>query len=65
MRTNVEINDKLIEEAIGLSKVKTKKEVIDIALKNYVNQMKRKSMAELFGKVKWEGDLNEMRTVSE
>lgn len=63
MRTNVEINDKLIEEAIVLSKAKTKKEIIDIALKNYINQMKRKSMVDLFGKVKWEGDLNEMRTV--
>ena len=62
MRTNVEINDKLIKEAIVLSKAKTKKEIIDIALKNYINQMKRKSMVDLFGKVKWEGDLNEMRT---
>jgi len=64
MRTNVEINDRLMEEAIVLSKAKTKKEIIDIALKNYISQMKRKSMVDLFGKVKWEGDLNEMRTSS-
>lgn len=62
MRTNVEINDKLIEEALTLSKVKTEREVIDLALKNCINQLKRKSMLDLFGKVRWEGDLNKMRT---
>ena len=61
MRTNIVLNDKLINEAMKLSHSRTKKEVVELALENFVNFMKRRKTLELFGKVKWEGDLNEMR----
>lgn len=61
MRTNIVLNDRLMNEAMRLSHSKTKKQVVELALENFVNFLKRQSMKELFGKVKWQGNLNEMR----
>ena len=61
MRTNIVLNDQLIKEAMRLSHSHTKKQVVDLALENFVTFLKRKSMKNLFGKVKWEGDLKNMR----
>ena len=61
MRTNIVLNEELVSEAMKLSHATTKKEVIDLALKNFVAQLKRRNMKNLFGKVKWEGNLNKMR----
>jgi len=63
MRTNIELDDELMLQALQLSKINTKKEVIHEALKNYVGLMKRKQLLELKGKVKWEGDIKEMRSI--
>lgn len=64
MRTNIEIDDELMEEAIKLSSTKIKKNIINEALQNYVNWLKRKEMTNLFGKITWEGNLMEMREAS-
>ncbi|QMW03835.1 type II toxin-antitoxin system VapB family antitoxin [Spirosoma foliorum] len=61
MRTNINISDKLLEEAMQLSHAKTKKEVVEQALENYVNMLNRKQILEWPGKVHWEGDLEQMR----
>lgn len=63
MRTNIVLNDQLVKEAMRLSKTNTKKEVIDLALQNFVAYLKRRNMKTLFGKVKWEGDLKKMRDI--
>lgn len=63
MRTNIDINEKLMEEALRLSHVKTKKEVVAQALDTYVRLLKQRRLLELRGKVKWEGDLDEMRSI--
>lgn len=63
MRTNIVLNEQLIEEAMRLSNTHTKKEVVDLALQNFVAYLKRKDTKNLFGKIKWEGDLKEMREV--
>lgn len=63
MRTNIELDDLLVEQALKLSKIKTKREVIQEALKNYVSWMKKKQLLELKGNVKWEGSLKEMRSI--
>lgn len=36
MRTNIELDDQLVEEALAISHLKTKKDVVHEALKNYV-----------------------------
>lgn len=62
MRINIVLNEQLVNEAMKLSHSKTKKEVIDLALQNFVAYLKRQNMKDLFGKVKWEGDLKKMRS---
>ncbi len=62
MRTNVVINDRLMTNALELSGLKTKKKVIEEALKLYVQMLHQKALLELRGKLKWEGNLDEMRT---
>lgn len=61
MRTNIVLNDRLMNEAMRLSHSKTKKQVVELALENFVNFLKRQNMKELFGKVKWQGNLADMR----
>jgi Arc/MetJ family transcription regulator len=63
MRTNIVLNEELVEEAMRLSHSHTKKEVVDLALQNFVAHLKRRNMKNLFGKVKWDGDLKKMRSV--
>ena len=61
IRTNIEIDDKLIEEIKLYSKLKTKKNIVNKALKSYLNELKRRELASLAGKIAWEGDLESMR----
>jgi Arc/MetJ family transcription regulator len=63
MRTNIEIDNDLMNSALQLSKIKTKKEVVERALENFIRELRRKEMLKLRGKVEWEGDLDEMRQV--
>ncbi len=53
MRTNVEINDSLLEEAFSLSQVRTKKSLIHEALREFVKIRKRKDLTELSGNIKF------------
>jgi Arc/MetJ family transcription regulator len=61
MRTNIELDDVLVQQGLKLSKLKTKKDLIHQALANYVLALKRKQILNLRGKVEWEGDLKKMR----
>ena len=63
MRTNIELDDALMLQALKLSKIKTKREVVQEALKNYVAWMEKKQLLDLKGKVKWEGNLKDMRSI--
>ena len=59
MRTNVEIDDALMQEALRLSGLKTKRAVIDAALRMFVRVQRQADILELAGKVQWEGNLDE------
>ena len=61
MRTNIDIDDNLIDKAIKLSHAKSKKEVVNMALKEFVSTLKKRELLNFRGKAKWEGDLNLMR----
>ncbi len=61
MRTNVVIDDDLIESGLKYTGFKTKKELINHALKELVSRKRRKAILELEGKLRWEGNLDEMR----
>jgi Arc/MetJ family transcription regulator len=41
--------------------LKTKKNIVNKALKSYLNELKRRELASLAGKIAWEGDLESMR----
>jgi len=62
MRTNIDIDDKLISELMSLTGAKTKKQVVDEALRAQLRQEKAaKAIRSLYGKLEWEGDLDAMR----
>lgn len=62
MRTNIVIDDKLMEDALKVTGFKTKREAVELALKTLVQLKKQESIKTYKGKLKWEGDLEEMRT---
>ncbi|MBZ0201594.1 MAG: type II toxin-antitoxin system VapB family antitoxin [Ignavibacteria bacterium] len=61
MRTNIDINDTLIKKAKRLSRIKTKKEIINAALEAYVKDLDKRSLLKLKGKIKWSGNFQKMR----
>jgi len=61
MRTNIVIDDELMKEALTLSKLKTKKSVVETGLKLLVQIKKQEQIKRLRGKLKWDGDLDAMR----
>ena len=62
MRTTVEIDDKLMKEALRASGAKTKREAVELGLKLLVRMRAQEKVRELKGKISWEGDLEAMRT---
>ena len=61
MRTNIVIDDNLINEAMTLTNIKTKRAVVETGLKLLVQIKKQERIRTLRGKLTWEGDLEEMR----
>jgi Arc/MetJ family transcription regulator len=63
MRTNIIIDDKLIEQGMKYTGIKTKTKLVDFALRELLRRKKRKEILKLKGKLHWEGNLDEMRSV--
>jgi Arc/MetJ family transcription regulator len=61
MRTNIEIDDDVMREVQRLSGARTKREAVDLALRELVARHRRLGILELRGRVHWEGDLNTSR----
>jgi len=53
MRTNIVLDDKLIEEAIKLTGISVKKDLVHEALRTLINIKKRKNLSDLRGKIKF------------
>jgi len=53
MRTNVELDDALVEEAFQLTSARTKKDLLNLALKELIRSRKKKSLLDLAGKVQF------------
>ncbi len=60
-RTNIVLDEKLVNEAQELTALKTKKEVVNFALHELVKQYRRRRLLNLRRKGLWEGDLDKMR----
>ncbi|NGP89708.1 type II toxin-antitoxin system VapB family antitoxin [Fodinibius halophilus] len=61
MRTNVVIDDDLMDEALRVSQLKTKKDAVEEGLKLLVQRKKQENIKNLRGKLHWKGDLEDMR----
>lgn len=62
VRTNIEIDDKLMKDALKVTGAKTKREVVELGLKTLVRLRAQEKARDLRGKITWEGDLDAMRT---
>ena len=61
MRTNIVLDDELVNEGFKLTQFRTKKDLVNHALAELVHRLKRKKLLKYKGKVRWEGSLQEMR----
>jgi Arc/MetJ family transcription regulator len=61
MRTNIDIDDKLMAQAMRASGKATKRAVVEDALRLLVRTRRQAGIRSLKGKVEWDGDLDEMR----
>jgi Arc/MetJ family transcription regulator len=61
MRTNIEIDDDVLREVRRLTGARTKREAVDLALRELVARYRRLEILQLRGKVRWEGDLKTSR----
>jgi Arc/MetJ family transcription regulator len=61
MRTNIEIDDQLMHEAMRSSGARTKKAAVEAGLRLLVRIHSQTAIRQLRGKIKWQGDLNESR----
>jgi len=58
LRTNVDLNDKLIEEAFALTGARTKKELLHLALQELVRVRRKKDLTELAGRIRLRDDFD-------
>jgi Arc/MetJ family transcription regulator len=61
MRTNIELDDQLVERAMRSSGARTKRAVVQAALQLLVKTHSQTAIRQLRGKVEWEGNLNKSR----
>ena len=62
-RTNIELDEKLVEQAMRLTGAHTKREVVDIALRRLVEKGSLyRAVRRLKGKLAWEGDVGAWRS---
>ncbi|MCD5414342.1 MAG: type II toxin-antitoxin system VapB family antitoxin [Clostridiales bacterium] len=58
LRTNILIDDEMMEQAMKLSGLTTKKDVVNKALYEFIQRAKRKNLAELQGEIQFTDDYN-------
>jgi Arc/MetJ family transcription regulator len=61
MRTNIEIDDQLMRQAMRSSGTRTKRAVVEAGLQLLVETHSQTAIRRLRGKIQWQGDLNESR----
>ncbi len=62
MRTNIEIDDQLMQDALRLTGAKTKREVVEMGLRVLLRLRQQEQLRRYKGQLPWEGDLDAMRT---
>jgi Arc/MetJ family transcription regulator len=60
-RTNIDLDDRLVKEGLKVTRMRTKKDLVNYALEELIKKARKRRMLKLEGKVLWEGDLRRMR----
>lgn len=61
MRTNIDIDDKLMADALKATGARTKREAVELGLKTLLRLARQAEVKRLRGKIAWQGDLGAMR----
>lgn len=61
VRTQVVLNKEIVEQALQITHLKSKRELLDYALRELIRRETQKKLLELKGKIHWEGDLEALR----
>ena len=64
MRTNIEIDDRLMDDVLKATGLKTKKDAVELGLRTVLKLKKQESIRNFRGRLNWEGDLDDMRNAS-
>lgn len=64
MRTNIVVDDQLMDQAQKLSGFKTKKQAVEEGLRLLIAMKKQEAIRQFRGKPTWQGDLDAMRNNS-
>jgi Arc/MetJ family transcription regulator len=62
MRTNIVIDDKLMNDTLRLTGLKTKREAVELGLQTLLNLRQQEEIRGFRGKMDWQGNLEQMRT---
>ena len=60
-RTNIVLDEDLVQAGLKATGLRTRKELVDFALRDLLRRESQKRILELKGSVQWEGDLSKMR----
>lgn len=62
MRTNIVMDDELVAEAFALTGLRTKRELVHLALRELVRQRSKRSLFDLAGKIQFRADFDHKET---
>jgi Arc/MetJ family transcription regulator len=65
MRTNIDIDDSLMDEAQQLAGPKTKKAIVEEGLRALIRQKRRKKILDLAGTIEWAGNIDDFNGLSD
>ena len=61
VRTNIVVDEKLIAAGLKATGLKTRRDLVDFALRDLLRRRSQRALMELKGSVRWDGDLDAMR----
>ena len=61
MRTNIDIDDRLMRQAMRSSRARTKRAAVEAGLRLLIQTRAQATIRRLRGKIRWDGDLNASR----
>lgn len=62
MRTNIVIDDELMDEVLAQTGIRTKREAVEMGLRALLQLKQQEDIRNFRGKFTWQGDLEEMRS---